>query len=517
VKEGADIRSINRHGKKPIHSAAKNVHKNVVLFFVEKGLSINDPDKHKRWTPLHYATDSGNLDFVQTLLAEGADFNAIDVESAKPLHIAAESGYTAIVDLFIEKGLSVDDMGKYNWTPLHYAASRGHLDSVRSLIEKSKANINTKDSRGDKPIHIAAEYGYKDVIKFLLNKGSRVNDLGTSGWTPLHYAASRGHLDTVKFLVEEARADINFLSINYENPINIAIETKHEKVAEYLTQTQEKENMLHIRHMHSKIRHKRSIDQPQSSGASKQSSLIGDSIAWVRNWISGLFLQPEEVVSNTEQSRSSDWFPSSSDANQNTSFNHQTVTSIIQEKFKNINSEDMMFYYMLYSWFHGNKCKIKQKVCVNDIVLERDAIACALRVGKKFEFVVKRAANSSGISYESVRPDFVDIQKTITKKVMSGDYNTISEFLDSYIQEACPKDLNQRQVNNFKRAYNNEKIRTLNNELYGEVSTHNGPRLQSVFDKGQTNLSDISQISTPYCHVQQLKKHNIAISLAGNK
>ena len=58
----------------------------------------------EKWTPLHRASQSGDVDKVRELLEGGKyDVNCVD---------------------------------KYGWTPLHWAASRGHLGVVRVLISE---------------------------------------------------------------------------------------------------------------------------------------------------------------------------------------------------------------------------------------------------------------------------------------------------------------------------------------------------------------------------------------------
>ncbi|WP_353273619.1 tetratricopeptide repeat protein [Wolbachia endosymbiont (group A) of Agelastica alni] len=66
-----------------------------------------------------------------------------------------------------------------------------------------------------------------------------------------------------------------------------------------------------------------------------------------------------------------------------------------------------------------------------------EARGYALNITEKFEKVVEQAALKSGISMHRLNIDFVEIQKEVTGKIMSGKFNEISEVLSSYVEKAC--------------------------------------------------------------------------------
>ncbi|MGL5029454.1 MAG: latrotoxin-related protein, partial [Wolbachia pipientis] len=93
---------------------------------------------------------------------------------------------------------------------------------------------------------------------------------------------------------------------------------------------------------------------------------------------------------------------------------------------------------------------------------EEEIIGCALHIVKELESVVKQTARSSGIACKSLRIDFLEVQKTITAKITSGNYDTIASLLDSYVEKAFSQNLSQKQIDRFKKAYNSKKDRILN-------------------------------------------------------
>lgn len=63
---------------------------------------------------------------------------------------------------------------------------------------------NTKDPNGYTPIHAAAAYGHKDLLKKLITKGGDINIKDNDGDTPLHHCED---VETAKFIVEELHGD----------------------------------------------------------------------------------------------------------------------------------------------------------------------------------------------------------------------------------------------------------------------------------------------------------------------
>lgn len=110
------------------------------------------------------------------------------------------------------------------------AAKKGHL-LIASLLVEREASIDAENSDGDKPLHVASQYGHIKIVKLLLN--GKVNDKGKDNKTPLHYAAENNHFEVVRYLVEEKDANINLKDAGENKPLHLAIKNGHKDIVKF--------------------------------------------------------------------------------------------------------------------------------------------------------------------------------------------------------------------------------------------------------------------------------------------
>jgi ankyrin repeat protein len=156
-------------------------------------LNVNDKDCESGDTALHRAADKGHLAIVKFLVGKDADINVKNSDDKIPLQLANKHSHQEIVKLLrqesfnavmqdirrnnkekVEKFLENDqDLVNFSdqdgWQLLHYAAKFGNLEVARSLVANN-ATIDTKINEGSKPLHIAADHGHKNVVKFFINE-----------------------------------------------------------------------------------------------------------------------------------------------------------------------------------------------------------------------------------------------------------------------------------------------------------------------------------------------------------
>jgi len=189
---------------------------------------------------MHFAADSGNLPLIELLISKGLDLhNQTLTGNETVLSSACKGGNLEIVKFLVEKKLmDIQGSGKELYTtgsypPLLCAVIGGSSEVVRYLIDKSKeydfnGYVNQpKTEHIMKAIHLACIHGKTDVLKVLLEKDADVNATivvnGEKGVSPLHLAAGFGWIDIVEILVKEKGMNPNLLTAGKQTPLHFAM------------------------------------------------------------------------------------------------------------------------------------------------------------------------------------------------------------------------------------------------------------------------------------------------------
>jgi ankyrin repeat protein len=224
LDRGANINQTDANGTTPLIMAIANNHPELAGLFIERGADIKAVDWYGR-TALWAAVEARNMDLdngtfvnsvdrapliglIQVLLSKGADVNARMQESA-PIrrHMLPTTGTLAWVDFTGQ-------------TPFLAAALAADLDVMRLLL-KHGADPRLPTFGGTTALMAAAgvnwvvDQTYDDgpaarlaAVQLCVDLGLDVKAVNSMGLTALHGAANRGSDDIIRFLVEKgARLD----------------------------------------------------------------------------------------------------------------------------------------------------------------------------------------------------------------------------------------------------------------------------------------------------------------------
>jgi ankyrin repeat protein len=120
--------------------------------------------------------------------------------------------------------------------PLGLAAFFGQIEIVEFLLSRgAEVNSPSRNAMRVMPLHSAIANQRSEIVKLLLEHGADVNATQADDFTPLHEAAQNGMADVTQWLIERG-AHVNArLSSSGKTPLGLAIEHRHEEVAELLT------------------------------------------------------------------------------------------------------------------------------------------------------------------------------------------------------------------------------------------------------------------------------------------
>ncbi|WP_187300544.1 ankyrin repeat domain-containing protein, partial [Mizugakiibacter sediminis] len=152
----------------------------------------------------------GRAEAVMTLLANGADPAAADVEGNTPLHGAALSADAGVAAMLLDAGAPLDALNRAGLSPLAVACRAANWPLVRFLLERG---AKPEPARGEPALLAAASIAEDDPtgLRLLLKHRARVDAANALGRTALMHAALEGHRECVRVLLaagaDPARAD----------------------------------------------------------------------------------------------------------------------------------------------------------------------------------------------------------------------------------------------------------------------------------------------------------------------
>lgn len=235
VGAGADVKLTDPNEITPLMMAILNDHLDVARFLLDHGADVNAGDFWGR-TPLWAAVDLRNMDldhgvdkgvdrapvadFIKLLIDRGANVNArtkeyhpgrrwlyslgdvswVDMTGQTPFLRAALSGDTKIMRLLLERGAdpNIATLGGttalmaaagVNWTVAQtYTVSKEALLEAIQICLEHGADVNATNSMGLTAVMGAANRGSDEIIKFLVEKGARLNVKDVTGRTPTTWA-----------------------------------------------------------------------------------------------------------------------------------------------------------------------------------------------------------------------------------------------------------------------------------------------------------------------------------------
>lgn len=252
------------HGRTPLLLSAMSDRFDVLKVCLSRGANVSPRDDATASSALHFAAGNGNLRAVKLLLSEGADSGMKDMNGFSPIDVAASKGHLDVVQELFAHGASIRNRSIDRRTILHHAASANAVDIVHFLLSQNDEvapGVDVLDSNGFSSLHVAAQFGYLEVARLLIDAGTNVNVLSSSitmsddaaeavsdstvesevhettrHESPLHLAADNGHDDVVKLLLQSQDVEIDIRNHLEQTPLLVAVSKSYTDIVVLLIQ-----------------------------------------------------------------------------------------------------------------------------------------------------------------------------------------------------------------------------------------------------------------------------------------
>ncbi|MBR2140797.1 MAG: ankyrin repeat domain-containing protein [Rickettsiales bacterium] len=303
MSKGIDINTTNKFNQTPIFFAVNKKNPRMVEYLIKHGANVNVADKNG--TPLlHFAITCGNLEVIKCLVENGADINASGPNKDSAFGCAVKCGNEKIINYLnlmkqkqrIKNIKEMAEEGKYEEakqlmqntthvsmqdesgsTLLHWATLNRHLPIVKALISRNDVNINACDADNNTALHMAVASKNIEMVKCLVNGGANINVRNKNGETPYRYVCNINnnylelrqckqkeeqqelaneytidaiktgdfyYLKFIKFMIDNGVVSINTKDEDGNSLIDIAKQSKNDKILEYLELKQKEQQTL---------------------------------------------------------------------------------------------------------------------------------------------------------------------------------------------------------------------------------------------------------------------------------
>ena len=199
-------------------------------------INATDPREDAQPTLLHLACQEGHVATVLYLTClPKCDISAKTSNGSTALHLACKSRSLPILKHLVEECHMDLIIRDYNgMAPVHVACEAGSLSLVKYIIEHSSLSLDITDSFGRTPLLIAAFSKNLPIIRYLNSKNCNISILDDKGFNVVHVSAQRGSLDILRFFIDGGYCNPDITDASNRTPLYLSAQEGHSEIVDYL-------------------------------------------------------------------------------------------------------------------------------------------------------------------------------------------------------------------------------------------------------------------------------------------
>ncbi len=168
-------------------------------------LNVHGQNEHGE-TPLHIASNQGQIELVASLIERGAELNTSSNLGYTALHYAANRCYEEIVRMLINNGANVNSESNFGYTPLHYTVINGCGIKIAKILIDNGANVNSRNVFGNTPLHCGVALGKIEAVRLLIANGASLYLENESDCNAFQIARESGHAEVAATIQEAMKS-----------------------------------------------------------------------------------------------------------------------------------------------------------------------------------------------------------------------------------------------------------------------------------------------------------------------
>jgi ankyrin repeat protein len=227
LKKTTTQNPVDSEGNTALHLASKNGHAKLVSELLNSGKFDGGYFTKEGMTAIHLAAQEGHVRVVTTFINNGVVVDCTTSDGDKPIHFASKNGHLSVVKALQAVKDTSAELDHESNTPLILAAMGGHASVVKELLSTAERREEADPSviwKNSYPLHMAISNTHQELARVLIGQGFPVDSRNSEGQAPIHIAASHNLVPMIELLIK-CGADMAATNNKHETALCLAVQT----------------------------------------------------------------------------------------------------------------------------------------------------------------------------------------------------------------------------------------------------------------------------------------------------